>query len=41
MVRLKLHVDPPRIELGIYPCEGYGIPFTYGPNRGSQVVSLV
>ena len=28
----QLWVDPPRIELGTHPCEGYGIPFAYGPN---------
>lgn len=24
-------VDSPGIEPGIYPCEGYGMPFTYEP----------
>ena len=26
-------VDLPRVELGIHPCEGCGIPFTYRPLR--------
>lgn len=31
-------VDLPGIEPGIYPCEGYGIPFTYRPLKNLALV---